>query len=86
MFEEMVMYDPPHPGELLKEDYINPMLESHDDLTITQIAKDLGIARNTLSKLLNGHSGISPEMALRLEKAFNLIDRLPHNPRLYLKD
>ena len=52
----MEMYNPPHPGEMLRE--------FMDDLTVTQLAEDLGVTRPSLSKLL------SPEMALSLEKAF----------------
>jgi addiction module HigA family antidote len=70
MRNKMIMHEPLHPGEMLKEDFIEPMIENDTGLTITKMAKDLGIGRNTLSNLINGHSGISPEMALRLEKAF----------------
>ncbi|AIL64501.1 putative HTH-type transcriptional regulator ybaQ [Rickettsiales bacterium Ac37b] len=59
------MFNPPHPGEILKEFYLEPL-----DLTITKSAEYLGITRKTLSSLINGNSGISPEMALRLSKAF----------------
>ncbi len=58
----MEMYDPPHPGEML-QDFMG-------DLTVTQLASDLGITRASLSKIINGRSSVSPEMALRLEKAF----------------
>ncbi len=61
----MVMYDPPHPGEVIKELCLQPL-----GLTVTDAAKGLGISRKTLSALLNGHFGISPEMAIRLSKAF----------------
>lgn len=64
----MTMKNPPHPGEILREDII----EAHG-LTITAAAKQLGLSRTaTLSDLLNGHSSVSPEMALRFEKAFGL--------------
>lgn len=56
------MYNPPHPGETLREDVL-PAL----GLTVTQAAEQLGVARPTLSKVLNGHAAISPEMALRIE-------------------
>lgn len=61
----MRMKNPPHPGEIIKELCIAPL-----GLTITEVAKGLGISRKTLSELLNGHSGISPEMAIRLSLAF----------------
>jgi addiction module HigA family antidote len=61
----MAMANPPHPGEIIKELCIEPL-----GLTITQAAQGLGITRKTLSLLLNGHAGISPEMAVRLSKAF----------------
>jgi addiction module HigA family antidote len=60
------MYSPPHPGEILKELYLDPL-----QLTISETAKGLQVTRKTLSMLVNGHSGISPEMALKLAKAFN---------------
>jgi addiction module HigA family antidote len=59
------MYDPPHPGEVIKELCLQPL-----GLTVTVAAKGLGISRKTLSALLNGRFGISPEMAIRLSKAF----------------
>ncbi len=61
----MKMHNPPHPGEVLKELCIEPL-----DLTITDAAKALGVSRKTLSAILNGRAGISPEMAIRLSKAF----------------
>lgn len=54
----------PHPGEILREDVLLPL-----EIDITLAAKRLGIARSTLSRVLNGRSGISPTLALRLEKA-----------------
>ena len=62
----MPMHNPPHPGEILKELYLIPL-----NLTITETAQGLQITRKTLSALVNGRSGISAEMALRLAKAFN---------------
>ena len=59
------MYDPPHPGEAIREFCIEPL-----GLTVTEAAKGLGVSRKTLSALLNGRFGISPEMAIRLSKAF----------------
>jgi addiction module HigA family antidote len=61
----MVMYDPPHPGEVIKELCLQPL-----GLTVTDAARGLGISRKTLSALLNGRFGVSPEMAIRLSKAF----------------
>ncbi len=61
----MKMHNPPHPGEVLKELCIEPL-----DLTLTDAAKALGVSRKTLSAILNGRAGISPEMAIRLSKAF----------------
>ena len=60
----MQMYDPPHPGELIREDCLTPL-----GLSVTAAAKWLGVSRQSLSELLNGRNGISPEMAIRLEKA-----------------
>ncbi|KAF1025916.1 MAG: Antitoxin HigA [Burkholderia plantarii] len=56
------MFDPPHPGETLREDIL-PAL----GLTVTQAARQLGVTRVALSRVLNGRAGISPEMALRIE-------------------
>ena len=60
------MHNPPHPGEILRELCLDPL-----GLTVTEAAGALGVNRKTLSSILNGHSGISPEMALRLSIAFN---------------
>jgi len=62
----MRMYNPPHPGEVLKELCLEPL-----DLTVTDAAEALGVSRKTLSSILNGRAGISPEMAIRLGKAFD---------------
>jgi addiction module HigA family antidote len=62
----MKMHNPPHPGEVIKELCLEPL-----GLSVTDAAKALGVSRKTLSTLLNGRSGISPEMALRLAKAFD---------------
>jgi addiction module HigA family antidote len=59
------MHNPPHPGEIIREFCVEP-----SDLTVTEAAEALGVARKTLSTLLNGRAGISPEMALRLSKVF----------------
>lgn len=56
------MYNPPHPGETLREDVL-PAL----GLTVTEAAGQLGVTRAALSRVLNGRAAISPEMALRLE-------------------
>ena len=60
----MAMKNPPHPGRSIKESCLAPL-----GLSVTEAAKVLGIARHTLSRVLNGHAAISPEMAIRLEKA-----------------
>ena len=61
----MVMHNPPHPGEVIKEFCIEAL-----GLTITEAANGLGVSRKTLSAIVNGRSGISPEMAIRISKAF----------------
>lgn len=61
----MAMLNPPHPGEIIRELCLEPL-----GLTVTNAAKGLGVTRKTLSQLLNGHAGISPEMALRLSMGF----------------
>ena len=60
----MTMIDPPHPGRSIRANCLEPL-----GLNVTDAAKVLGVARHTLSRVLNGHAGISPEMAIRLEKA-----------------
>ncbi len=62
----MRMHNPPHPGEVLRELCLEPL-----GISVTDAAKALGISRKTLSAILNGKAGISPEMALRLSIAFN---------------
>ena len=62
----MRMHNPPHPGEILKDLCLEPM-----GLTVTEAARALGVTRKTLSAILNGRAGISPEMAIRLSKAFD---------------
>ncbi len=59
------MTDPPHPGLSVRIDCLDPA-----GLTVTEGARALGVSRQTLSKLINGTAGVSPEMALRLAKAF----------------
>ena len=61
----MKMHDPPHPGEVLYSLCIEPL-----ELTVTQAARALGVSRKTLSSILNGRAGITPEMAVRLSIAF----------------
>ena len=61
----MTMKKPPHPGLSVRHDCIEPL-----DLSITEAADILGVTRQTLNNLVNGKSGISPEMAIRLSKAF----------------
>ena len=61
----MDMFNPPHPGEIIREDCLAPL-----GLSVTEAKKGLDVSRGHLSEFsLNGHSGISAEMALRLEKA-----------------
>ena len=62
----MLMHKPPHPGSVIKELCLEPL-----GLTVTDAAKALDISRKTLSSILNGKAGISPEMAVRLSIAFN---------------
>lgn len=62
----MHMHNPPHPGEVLKELYITPL-----NLTITDVAQGIGITRKAVSELVNKKYGISPNMAIRLAKAFS---------------
>jgi antitoxin HigA-1 len=61
----MPMKNPPHPGSSVRYGCLEPA-----SLTVTKGAEVLGVNRQTLSKLINGRSGISPEMAIRLSKAF----------------
>jgi len=61
----MKMHDPPHPGEIIKELCLEPL-----GLSVTDAAKALGVSRKTLSSILNGRAGISPEMSIRLSIAF----------------
>jgi addiction module HigA family antidote len=62
----MHMHNPPHPGETLRSLCLEPL-----GLTVTDAAKALGVSRKTLSAILNGRAGVSPEMAVRLSIAFN---------------
>lgn len=60
------MFDPPHPGEVLKEEYLEVL-----KLSVTELAERLGVSRKNLSSILNERTGISAEMAIRLSKAFS---------------
>lgn len=62
----MLMHNPPHPGEVIRELCLEPL-----GLSVTAAAEALGVSRKTLSAVLNGKAGISPEMAVRLSIAFN---------------
>lgn len=61
----MRMHDPTHPGEVIKRLCLEPL-----GISVTEAAQALGISRKTLSAILNGRAGISPEMAVRLSMAF----------------
>lgn len=62
----MLMYNPPHPGKVIKELCLEPL-----GISVTDAAKGLGVSRKTLSSIINEKAGISPEMAIRLSIAFN---------------
>ncbi len=62
----MKMHNPPHPGEVLRQLCLEPL-----KLTVTDAARSLGVSRKALSSILNGRTGISPEMAVRLSIAFS---------------
>ncbi len=70
----MEMHNPPHPGEGIKILYMEPM-----GLTIKALAERLGVERKAISRLINGHVGVSAEMAIRLGKAFNTTPDLWRN-------
>ncbi|HKK00775.1 MAG TPA: HigA family addiction module antitoxin [Desulfuromonadales bacterium] len=61
-----MMHNPPHPGEVIRELCLEPL-----GLTVTATARALGVSRKALSELLNGKTGVSPEMAVRLSIAFD---------------
>lgn len=61
-----IIHNPLHPGEIVKDELIDAT-----GMSVTEAAERLGVSRTALSRLLNGHAGISPEMALRLSKFFN---------------
>ncbi|MBT8441885.1 MAG: HigA family addiction module antidote protein [Gammaproteobacteria bacterium] len=60
----MAMHNPPHPGEFIWDTYLEPF-----GISIRALAESLGVAASTVNRFINGQSGISPEMALRLSKA-----------------
>jgi len=60
----MAMHNPPHPGEFIWDTYLEPY-----DVSVRSFAESLGVAASTVTRLVNGQSGVSPEMALRLSKA-----------------
>ena len=62
----MTMHNPPHPGEVIRELCLEPL-----GISVTDAARGLGVTRKALSELLNGKSGVSPSMALRLAIAFD---------------
>ena len=61
----MAMQHPPHPGDIVRAECLEPL-----GLTVTSAAEGLGVTRQALSDVVNGHAGISVEMAIRLSKAF----------------
>ena len=67
----MQMHKPAHPGEVLKDMYLEPL-----GLSVTEAAEALGVTRKALSELTNGRTGISTTMALRLSKAFDTTPEL----------
>ena len=60
------MHNPPHPGEIIKEFCLEPL-----GISVTDAAEGLGVSRKTLSAIINGRAGVSPEMAVRLSIAFD---------------
>jgi addiction module HigA family antidote len=62
----MLMHNPPHPGEIIRELCLEPL-----GISVTEAAEALGVSRKTLSTILNGRAGVSPEMAVRLSIAFD---------------
>ena len=63
---KLIKRKPTHPGQILKEDYLEPL-----GLTITDLSKVLGISRKTLSKIVNERGSVTPAMALKLSRAFD---------------
>ena len=62
----MNMHNPPHPGEVLRELCLEPL-----GLSVTKVARSIGVSRSTLSKLLNGRTGMTSDMAMSLSIAFD---------------
>lgn len=60
------MFDPPHPGEVLKGLHMQPLR-----LTIKEVAERMGVERKAMSRLINGHTGVTADMAILLGRAFN---------------
>jgi antitoxin HigA-1 len=82
----MPMKNPAHPGCIVRHDCLEPL-----GLSVTEGAKILGVARQTLNNVINGKSGISPEMAIRLTKAFGstpetLLEELQQHYNAYSGD
>lgn len=73
----MKMHNPPHPGEVLKELCLDPL-----GISVTHAAKALGVSRKTLSSILNGRAGISPEMVVRLSIALDTTAESSMNQQL----
>jgi len=67
----MPMRKPPHPGRLVRQECLEPL-----GLTVTEAARRLGVNRNTLNNLVNEQAGVSPEMSVRLSKAFGSTPRV----------
>lgn len=61
-----MMHNPPHPGEIIRELCLKPL-----GVSVSEAARALGVSRKAMSELVNGHVGVSPEMALRLSIAFD---------------
>ena len=61
-----ILRKPTHPGKIIKEDYLAPL-----SITITELSSILGVSRKTLSKIINERGSITPDMALRLSRAFD---------------
>ena len=73
----MPMANPPHPGEIIRHEILAPL-----KLTVTDAAKVIGVTRPALSNVLNGRASLTPEMALRIEKAFG--PKMDHLMRMQL--
>ncbi|MDH3692716.1 MAG: HigA family addiction module antitoxin [Gammaproteobacteria bacterium] len=73
----MPMKNPPHPGEIIRHEILEPL-----ELTVTDAAKALGVTRPALSNVLNARASLTPEMALRIEKAFG--PKMDHLMRIQL--